>query len=206
MSVNNELVLRGDDAARAKRIDLVSPNDLFGVNPTGPWAADLDEAYQKAYGEGQAEGRAQGFQEGLRNAEAETRASTDAYAVSLEALLAKLDERMTLAAEELAEHTTALALEIAEAILGRELSTTTNPGVEALARCMRVAPETGDIIAHLHPDDAALLGESSQIQGRTLTVIPDPLLERGDAVVKVDETMLDGRILKALERVAEVLL
>ena len=98
-----------------------------------------------------------------------------------------------------------LALQIAEAVLGRELAVASDPGADAIARCLEIAPSTGDLVARLHPDDATRLGEVLGLADRQLTVVADPSLQPGDAVVTINDSMIDARLAEALRRVGEVL-
>jgi flagellar assembly protein FliH len=123
----------------------------------------------------------------------------------LETLTEQLDHRAAEQAERSATEAVELALEIAAVILDREVAVAADPGAEAIARCLAVTPHDGELIAHLHPDDVHLLGEVAGLGARSLTVVADDRVRQGDAVVKIDESLVDGRLAGALDRVAEVL-
>jgi flagellar assembly protein FliH len=198
-------VLRGPEAAKAKPVDLVSPAPVFALDPIGPWADELSEAYAGARKEGFTQGRVEGYDQAIRQGTVDAGRQARQLIEALEAMMAQLEVRMAQEAERVASEAANLALEIASAILAREVATADDPGGEAIARCLAVAPAEGDLVAHLHPEDARRLGEVGGLGDRGLTVKADERVERGDAVVRVDETLIDGRLARALEQVAEVL-
>lgn len=208
------MILRGADAARAQPIDLLAsdlaaPADRPGLDPTGPWAADIDSVYDEAraagFDDGFGRGRQEGYEAGLAEGREEIARTNVELMATLETLLARIDQELTAVVERVAGEATGLAMEITEALLGRELESSSDPGAEAIARCLVVAPTTGDITAHLNPTDVAMLGDLGGLDARPITIIADSTVERGDAVVRVDETLIDGRLDRALDRVAEVL-
>jgi flagellar assembly protein FliH len=206
LSTSNEIVLRGHDAARAQRIDLVAPQVFGSLNPTGPWAAHVNDSFSEAREEGFAIGQREGLEAGMERGLAEARHQTDRLATAVQALQTQTENRVNELAERLASDAANLALAIAEAILGREIASAADPGAEAIARCLELAPSAGAVTAHLHPDDIKLLGPVPGFENRDLTMVADSKVQRGDAVVMVDETVIDGRLNRALERVAQVLL
>lgn len=199
-------VLTGAEAARARRIDLVGPvADTSALTPTGPWAAEAAKAFERARQEGHTAGLRQGYAEGTAQAWAEARAEVDRMADAVDILGAEVEARVAAAIADLIDRTTGLALVIAEAILDREVRTAVDPGAEAIARCLAMAPLPGAVVAHLSPADADRLGPLPEMEGRPFTVVPDPTLASGDARVTVAETLVDGRLDDALARVAELL-
>lgn len=89
--------------------------------------------------------------------------------------------------------------------MAREVRTATDPGAEAIARCLAMAPLPGAVVAHLSPADVERLGPLPALDGRPFTVMADPTLASGDARVTVADTLVDGRLDDALARVAELL-
>lgn len=205
MSVSNDIVLRGEEAARARPIDLIAPQAPLGLDRSGPFAAHLEEAYAEARKEGFLRGRMEGYDLAQREGLEEARQRAGQALAALDVFRTEVEERMAELCAQLGSEVTNLALEIAEAILEREITTATDPGAEAIARCLDLAPDLGDVVAHLNPDDVELLDEVTGLRDRNLHVVPDPRLDRGDAVVRVDDSLIDGRVAAALERVAEVL-
>jgi flagellar assembly protein FliH len=186
-------------------VELVAPPPAFGIDPVGPWARDLSEAFEAARREGFAQGRADGLAEGREQYRGEATEQAGRFQATFERTLQQIGQQMEEQAARLSAEVVDLGLELASLILDREIASATNPGAEAVARCLAVAPAEGDLVVHLHPDDAALLGQIGEVGGRALTIRADERIERGDAVVRIDETLIDGRIAHALERVAEVL-
>ena len=199
-------VLTGAEAARARRIDLVGPvDDSSALTPTGPWKDEADKAFERARQEGHTTGMRNGYAEGRAEAWAEARADVDRMADALDTLGAQVEAQVAAAISEMIERSTALALVIAQAIVDREVRTAQDPGAEAIARCLAMAPLPGAVVAHLNPSDAERLGPLPQVEGRPFTVVADPSLASGDTRVTVADTLIDGRLDEALARVAELL-
>lgn len=100
------------------------------------------------------------------------------------------------------------AVDLAEAILGSELSHAGNAARQALARVLDHADHADHPPIHtvrMHPDDLAVLGEEiGTPAGVDFTA--DPLLARGDAIMEFPDGYLDARISTALARVKAALL
>jgi flagellar assembly protein FliH len=203
--LSNDVVLRGADAARARRIDLVVPQPDLDLERTGAFAAREEAVYEKARKEGFLQGRVEGYDQGRNEAADDLAGPAEAALAAVDTVRNELIHQFQEMMDRLAGEATNLALEIAESILEREIAVASDPGGDAIARCLALAPDVGDVVAHLHPDDLGLLTEVADLGDRDLQVVADPRLERGDAVVRVDDTLIDGRVARALERVAEVL-
>ena len=207
MSPDQDVLIRGDEAARARPVDLLSRSSAgtltnAGLNPVGPWAQEAqkiqDSARTEGFELGRQEGHAIGRREGREQSIAQLRAM-------VESVLTQIDERSEQLCHRMATDAVDLALEIAAAIIGRELATADDPGADAIARCLEVAPTSGDLVARINPEDAVCLGDVLAVADRRLKVIPDERLESGSAIVTIDETTIDARVSTAMERVAEVL-
>lgn len=164
-------------------------------------------------------GRRAGYEEGLRTGyhDGEAAALEDvrtdvAFALTaLHGAIEDLHRRDALGADHLSATTVDLALGIAEAVLGRELSASTTAGRDALARALALAPDRGAAVARLHPDDLHVLHTAdvalAEITGgREIELVPDPSLRRGDCILDVGAARVDARIEPALERVRAQLL
>ena len=61
-------------------------------------------------------------------------------------------------------------------------------------------------VARLSPDDAATIGELTDLApSRSLTVVADPAVEPGGALVEIGSTTIDSQLSPALERVRAVI-
>ncbi len=148
----------------------------------------------------------EGRREGLELGVLEGRTlGQEAAALTVEALsraAADLDGRWEITAERVEALAVHLALDLAEVIIGRELEIATNPGADALRRAMRFRAEHEPVRARLHPDDAAMI--TSELAA-DVSVVPDPTVNRGDALVELGDGLVDASIAAALGRVREAL-
>lgn len=213
---NQDILIRGDQAARAKPIDLVRTNSPQQIQPVGPWAEELTQTREDARSAGFAQGREEGHNLGLKEGQAQAerevsriradaKAEVDALREVVESLGVQIAEQFASISEQASANTVELALEIAEAVLGHEVAASEDPGAAAIARCLELAPANGELNANLNPDDLMVLGDIPGIEGRKLTLTPDSSLQRGDAVVTVNEATIDARLSESLRRVAEAL-
>jgi flagellar assembly protein FliH len=106
---------------------------------------------------------------------------------------------------ELQEAVLAHAFELAEAIVGRAMDDPEGRAAAALRRAMNAAPEQGDIVVSLHPDDFRnLVGTATDAdynyEGRPVHLRPDPALHPGDAVAETGTTTVDASIATAVAR------
>jgi flagellar assembly protein FliH len=95
-------------------------------------------------------------------------------------------------------------------VLTREIATSADPGREALARALALAPEQRPVTVRLNPTDRMTIGlpdgtTELVMDGRTITIQDDRSLKPGDSVAVCDATTVDARLGPALERVREVL-
>lgn len=205
----NDILIRGEAAAQAKAIDLVRQTAGTGVSAVGPWAAELEEAREAArragFEQGHREGTTLGLQQGRQQMQEQMDRRLAELAETLDHVLDRIDERNQQVCEDIAKQVTELSLEIAEAVLGHEVTTAADPGAEAIVRCLDLAPQLGDVTARLHPADLAQLGDVQALADRELSVTADPGLQRGDAIITVADATIDGRLSESLKRVAEAL-
>lgn len=162
------------------------------------WAEGCRAAGAKA--QRQAEDLARSEEQQARRREDEQRCAVDA----LESAIASSRTAFAGTAAALEERIVDIALQVAEAVIGRELSSTDDPGREALERALTVAPVGSAVTVRMHPADRAALGPDV-LDGRAVTVVDDSSLQRGDAIAETDHTVVDACIASALDRVREVL-
>ncbi|MET7420646.1 FliH/SctL family protein [Dactylosporangium sp. NPDC005555] len=209
----------------------VLTDDRAGAAPQARFDVDLREretyppelvAKVRADAEaaGYAAGWAQGVQEARIGAEAQAaHVAADAaeaaethrhrIATTLRAIGAAadgLERRVVPAAQDIEDQIVATAFALAEAVLGRELRTATEPGREALARALALVPGTSPVTVRLNPADRLTIGQTELVMdGRTVSLVDDPGLGPGDALALCDATKVDARLGPALDRVREVL-
>jgi flagellar assembly protein FliH len=195
-------------------------------------AAVPDRLVEQARAEARAVGYAQGWAHGLRDAadsQAGARAAASAdraslrsrqeqqVATALQALqAAELDLRQSTltVSDDISDQILAAAVEIAEALLGRELRDPEVAAPAALARVLRLAPADEPVTVWLHPDDhetltaptgTALIGSVEGASGRVLAFEVDPDLEPGDARARCGSTTIDARLSAGVARLREYL-
>lgn len=98
------------------------------------------------------------------------------------------------------------AFEIAEAIVGREVSEHPRSGEEALLGALRLAPDHMPCSARLNPADVEQLGDiSERFVERDITIVADANVAVGDCVVTLPTGRIEHRIEDAVDRVRSVL-
>ena len=182
-------------------------------------SAPVERAKQEARTTGYAEGWAQGRRAAALEAEAaaeraraveqahdQRRAAALASAVNaLGRAVTNLETQLMPTLHELQEAVLGHAFELAEAIIGRALDDPEGRAAAALRRAMNAAPDQGDIVVSLHPDDFRnLVGTATDAdynyEGRPVHLRPDPALHPGDAVAETGTTTVDASIATAVAR------
>jgi flagellar assembly protein FliH len=123
---------------------------------------------------------------------------------ALDAAVASLGERMAETLEALADRVVPAVLELTAAVVGREVATADDPGADALRRAFTEVDAAVPVTVRLHPADLAAL-DQAVLEGRSVTLVADPALARGDAVAETPDNVVDATLATALERVREVL-
>jgi flagellar assembly protein FliH len=187
------------------------------------YAALPADMVAKLRSEAQATGYAAGWAEGRQAAELASRDARDAFAAeaaeitaaqeksarrvlsALAAAVERFEQRAAPAVEDLERDLVAAAFALAEAIVGRELATAVEPGRDALARALALAPAGRGAVARLNPADAATLPGTVTVDGRDIVVVADPALAPGDSVVECEASTIESRLDAALERARQAL-
>jgi flagellar assembly protein FliH len=176
--------------------------------------AEHDAGYVSGWAEGLAagaeEGRRAGYEDGLAIAE---RQVVDRVAHALDALEAArrdLEARDAVTIDELAAGIGPTVVAIVEAVLQHEVGDGAEAVVQAIHRGLALAPDRGDAVVRLHPDDAEALRDSSTslvdlAPGRTLELAPDPAISAGGVVLVIGACTIDAQLASAITRVREVL-
>ncbi|ARC55701.1 hypothetical protein AS850_01250 [Frondihabitans sp. 762G35] len=179
-------------------------------------AAREDEASQRGHAAGYAAGLCAAAAEtaALRSAleaesaavVAQSRARTDRAVALLGAAADALEARQRALRTEAQETLLATSVQLAEAILGAEIRD--NPAstvVAALTRALTTI-DPGDVVrVRLHPADLELL-DPADLVTLGVDVVPDPVLERGDARADLEDGFLDATLGTALGRARTILL
>lgn len=164
-----------------------------------------EDAARVGYEDGFAAGRREATAQAERRA-ADAAAALDAALAALDGAMAQLQARQTVAVADVEQEIVATALQIAEAVLGREVQAADDPGRDALVRALALAPQRVAAVARLHPEDAQTLGAIDDITAeRDLTIVPDAAVERGGCILDVGACRIDAQVGPALQRVREVL-
>ncbi|MFC7861648.1 flagellar assembly protein FliH [Arthrobacter koreensis] len=178
---------------------------------------------ERAAERGRAQGHAAGYAAGLHAAAAETARLRQELKTRLDAetaaLRARADHALALlnaAEQSVAQQTVpviaevqdalaAAALELAEALLGRELANGETSSRAALDRALSGVDVRLVQQVRMHPEDLAVLGDDVLNQAGVVFVA-DSALKRGDAVTEFPDGFLDATLSTALSRARTALL
>jgi flagellar assembly protein FliH len=160
-----------------------------------------DRGYEAGYADGQRDAEA-----AARDAEREGIARVDsalaALCDSVNAARAAYEERST----QLESAVPRFAFELLESLFGRESVLAVDPGREAVARALAMDEGTRPAVARLSPVDVDTIGDLVDLAAsRPVTVVADPMVEPGGAVVEIGSTTIDSQLSRALERMRAVI-
>jgi flagellar assembly protein FliH len=159
------------------------------------------EATQRGFRDGHDAGFDAGHREGVRAARSETQAALAA----LHAAAVDVERRAATDLADAAQAIATAALHLAEAVIGRHIEAAADPGADAIARALALAP-SGRLVARMHPDDIALLDTAALPPDGRATVVPDRSIGRGGCIVEGGATTIDAQVGPALERARQVIL
>jgi flagellar assembly protein FliH len=223
-------VLRGLSFERgASPLETELPRPPTVVDPA---TAEADE--RRGYDDGYRAGMAEGLAAGRAATAAESLAATSRLGDLSRSLAAAADDLRRRQALELTGLEDALAraaVDLASAIIGRELQVSVSPGADALARALALIPAGSVAVARLHPADAAILNEPAAEAvpagpatatgaavsvhpaavlplgtPAAVTIIADPAVEPGGCILEVGDSRIDAQLGPALDRVRTALL
>jgi flagellar assembly protein FliH len=190
-------VLRGEASrgATAETFDpRVATETVHEKTPVvDPLAAERAAAYQEGYQAALAEASVSD-----EAAEA-ARASRvfDALIAAAAAARSQREAALIQAQHEAVE----LAFELAEALLGREVSLNPSLSIEAVKRALALVPQGEDLVVRLHPDDAVTPEQlQALVIDASVKVVVDPEVEAGGCVVEAGPCRIDAQIGPALAR------
>src|SRR4051812_1825248 len=208
------------ELGRAPTLTLIaSPGEDVAPEPVDPKvseaeAAGYEQGYVDGYNEGKAVGYADGYQQGNAQAAADALvAATDREnrlrdaVMALAAAARECDTRQRAAADEIETTMVEAIFELAETLLGREMSRTRTPGRDALRRALALADLHGPAVARLNPEDLETIGDFTDLApGRAIELVPDPAIEPGGCVLESGSTRIDAQLGPALRRAKQALL
>jgi flagellar assembly protein FliH len=94
---------------------------------------------------------------------------------------------------------------VLEELFGRESVLAVDPGRDAIARALALDESMLPAVARLSPGDAAAVGDLAELSpSRLVTVVADPTVEPGGALVEIGSTTIDSQLADALQRVRAV--
>jgi flagellar assembly protein FliH len=199
-------VLRGVALDRgASPLDAELPSAAADVNPAEA-AAEEQRGYEDGYRAGMAEGLAAG-RAAMAAESAAAVARLEAVVIALADAAGDLRRRQALELTGLEDALARAAVDLASAIIGRELQVAESPGADALARALALVPAGSVAVARLHPADAARLDAATTgVATDAVTVIADPAIEPGGCILEVGDSRIDAQLGPALDRVRAALL
>jgi flagellar assembly protein FliH len=154
-----------------------------------------------------------GYADGQRDAEAAAGTAERDSAARVESAVSALRRSVDAAQSAYEERSAQLegavprfAFELLETLFARESAIAVDPGREAIIRALALDESTLPAIARLSPEDADTIGELADLSPRPLTVIADPTVEPGGALVEIGSTTIDTQLSHALQRVRAVMI
>jgi flagellar assembly protein FliH len=208
-----ESLLRSDRPPSPMELASEPPVDL-ATSVEAAINAGFREGFETGRAEGVRAGTVEGRDRGLTEVQTEARAVAEAsFVADLRPTLRALDEAVAqleavdgVLLRDIETEVIDLAYAVVEALLGRELELSTSATRESLRRCLSLAPDRGDVVARVHPDDLRHVDDLAEVApGRRVELVADPAIERGGSVIEVGACRIDGQLGPALERVRAVL-
>lgn len=132
-------------------------------------------------------------------AAADGRARLDAAVAVLQQAARALDERLAPAVAEATASLADAAVDIAQAVIGRELSAGADSAENALRRALDHPDSAAVVAVRMNPADLQALPDGIRAAAG-VTLQADASLDPGDAVAQLPDGYLDARIGAALDR------
>lgn len=186
------------------------------------------ESQEQVETEAKSRGYSAGYAAGIRQAEKEmerrraelevalaaeisqARVAAERSAEAVGVLLGALEARTTPVVADSQDILAAAAIELAEAIIGHELSAGERSARSAISRALSRVDVATVTAVRMNPDDLNTLGELDALDDLSarpdLELVADPSLSRGDAIAELPDGWLDARITTALARAKRELL
>lgn len=193
------------------------------VDPT--LAKVLDDAVTTARAQAREDGFARGYADGLAVAAVETRQTVEAEltamraaeadrveslrrcTVALDAAGAAFAQRQAATLVEIDDVLLSAAVQLATALVGRELALLDSPVRDAVRRALAVLPADVPVSITVHPSDVAVLAElpDDVSAGRRVHIDTDPQVEPGSCRADGGFRHVEASLSAALDRVRQVL-
>jgi flagellar assembly protein FliH len=180
----------------------------------------LDPDPQPGTSSAHARGYAAGFAEGLRRAAEEERLAESVRQAELRAFIAdgearlarviaalggavsQLNARLAPVIDDVDAVLVEAALELAEAVLQREVQEGHVTTADTLRRALALVPDEQTVTVRMSPVDLETLGD---INTANIVVTADAAISSGDAIATMPHGWLDVRLFAALQRAKSVL-
>ncbi len=168
---------------------------------SAPGAAQLEEARLEGRREAEAELAAE--IEAYRRATEQVQRSASAFANALDQI-----EHVDLGTlDDLQKQVLALALHLAEEIVGAELRACDDLVLAAVTRALSLTPDRGTVVLRVHPDDLAVVLESVEAMGHRagdVQIVADHGVSIGGCTATCGPLQVDAQLPAAFERVRAV--
>lgn len=163
------------------------------------FAQGANEGRDAGHTEGYAAGLAEGQEAGKAAAYAEWAPQWEAQTEALTKIVTQLSEATQQLPQQLAEPITALAIEIARAVVIETLKTQPET-VVTVTRHILETELRRPVTVKLHPDDHALVTKALATD-ESVRFVTDPELTRGSVWVEGDSFLIDGTIASRWRRI-----
>lgn len=179
-------------AVGAPQSDAAAQSAGYAKGFAAGWAAGQKRAAREA-----AQEHARVAEEVRLAEEARNEAFADAMGQIANLALA-MQNRDELVVDEMKEILAGAAIELAEALLGAELTNAETGAKAALRRALSVTDPKEIVKIHMNSRDLEVLQQSGVES--PVTLIADPEMEAGDAIAYMPEGFLDARLSSAMDR------
>ena len=178
------------------------------------YAAGYELGYVEGYNEGKAVGYADGYQAGNETAAAAALVAAEERDTKLREALAALttaadecNDRQAASIADMERTIVDAVFDLAQTLLGRELSVTRTPGRDALARALSMVRDRGNVTARMNPADIETIGDLAELApGRVITIVADPNVEPAGCILEAGAMRVDAQLGPALARAKRALL
>lgn len=205
LSAEKSPVLRGAELDALPVAMMIVAGQSFGQPEPVEVIEDVDEG--PGIEELLSQAYQSGFDEGVAAAETAIRTTVQATLTALDRSARDLNAAKTAWEQIGPGQTIEIALEIAEMVMMREVATATDPGRDAIVRCLTEVTTDETAVLRLNPADLTTLAPFDDLlKERTFELVADPSIASGDAVADTTTGSVDARLRGALGRVREELL